>query len=384
MHTDDFTRIDRRQFMKTGAFGAAALGVGPGIFLPADAEPGRFEPGFQFHPHMDPLRVVSLHDPAMTGTEEPNPTAPWRVQDRMVDAERVAENIDRLACALAEEKRPQDAWKKLLLKPPGKAWNETTVAIKTNNIALQHTRSAVMAKICRVLTDQFGVNGSSIFIYDACHGADMTKKTPFVGVPESCNISGIWGGFTKETPVGKPWLDGKRQVKCLEPLVAGKIDILINIALCKGHSPSYGAFTMCMKNHMGTFNPRPHAHADGKTDFLFAINRSPLLLGDLDFKKGKAGFPRQQLCLIDALWASEQGPGCESSAQPNRLFMGTFAPILDYLVSRNFRSRVMGWRIHDPVVERFLTDFGFSPSDLLLDGEMLEIDLANQKEGKPA
>ncbi|MBU0753541.1 MAG: DUF362 domain-containing protein [Planctomycetes bacterium] len=379
MHFNKFNCIDRRQFVKSTALGMGALGLGPAFFFPRPVEPEKFEPGFRFHPHMDPLRIVGMIDPKMIS--EVKETAPWRVQDRLVQADRVDENIDLLACELAQEKRPQDAWKKLFIKPPGKAWNETTVAIKTNNIGRQHTRSAVLSKICRVLTDLIGVKPSSIFIYDACHGADMAEKTPFEGLPEGCNVSGIWGGFAKETAVGKPWLDGNMKVNCLEPLVTGEIDLLINIALCKGHSPSYGAFTMSMKNHMGTFNPRPHAHENGKTDFLFAINRSPLVLGDLDFKTGKVLYPKQQLCLIDALWASEQGPICDSSAQPCRLYMGIFSPVLDYLVARDFRSKIMGWRNHDPVLERFLTDFGFSADDLPENGAVL-IDRSEKEKEK--
>lgn len=382
MQSKDLNRLDRRQFVKTTAMGVGALGLGPAFFIPRAVEPEKFEPGFAFHPHMDPMRVVGMIDPAMTSEEKA--TAPWRVQDRLVQADRVEENIDRLACELAQEKRPQDAWKKLLIKPPGKPWNEAIVAIKTNNIARQQTRSAVMSKICRVLTEQMGVKASSIFIYDACHGADMIEKTPFVGLPDGINVSGIWGGFTKETPVGKPWLDGNMKVKCLEPLVTGEVDLLINLALCKGHSPSYGAFTMCMKNHMGTFNPRPHAHANGKTDFLFAINRSPLVLGEQDFKAGKVLFPKQQLCIIDALWASEQGPMCDSSAQPNRLYMGTFAPVTDYFVARDFRSKVMQWRVHDPVMDRFLTDFGYSPEDLPENGAILIDRSPQQTKEEPA
>jgi hypothetical protein len=362
-------KISRRSFVKSSAAGAAAFAFSPVIFVPGKAEADFSDGGFTFHPHMDPLRVVQVHDDAMT--REMKPTAPWRAQDKVVDADAVDENIDKLACALAEEKRPKDAWKKLLIKPPRKSWNDTVVAIKTNNIARQHTRSAVMAKICRVLVEM-GVKASRIYIYDACHGRDMLKKTPFEGLPEGCNISALWGGFTEKTPVGKPWKDGEQSAKCVEPLVKGEVDLLVNIALCKGHSPSFGRFTMCCKNHLGTFNPRPHAHAEGSTDYLFAINKSPVVLGEADPRKKIITYPRQQLCLIDALWASEDGPGCDSSAQPNRLFMGTFGPVTDYLVAKNFRQGVMEWDIQEPVVDRFLTEFGFKAGDLPDGGKLLE------------
>jgi hypothetical protein len=305
-------------------------------------------------------------------TLEEKPVAPWKVQDRLVDPEAVDQNIDRLACALAGEKREQDAWKRIFIKPPGKTWSDVVVAVKTNNIARQHTRSAVMAKICKVLTRVVGIKASNIFIYDACHGGDMLKKTPFSGLPEGCGIMEKWGGFSTDAPVGLPWKDGKQTVKAVKPIVSGQVDLLVNMALSKGHSPAFGSFSMTLKNHLGTFNPRPHAHADGASEYLMAINKSPLILGELNGAGRKVAFPRQQLCLIDALWASEQGPMCDSSDQPNRLFMGTFAPTLDYVVAHRFRKEIMGWPLNEPLVDRFLTEFGIDPTDLPNKGAVID------------
>ena len=120
---------------------------------------------------------------------------------------------------------------------------------------------------------------------------------------------------------------------------------------------------MSMKNHLGTFDPK-WAHVFGATDYLLAINKTPQVLGDLSTKSGEILFPRQQLCIIDALWASEEGPGCDTSCQPNRLYMGTFAPALDYQVATQFRKGTMGWDINEEVTERFLSEFGFQRSDL--------------------
>jgi hypothetical protein len=265
----------------------------------------------------------------------------------------------------------KDAWKRIFVKPSGKAWSDVHVAIKTNNIAQQQTRNAVMSKICRVLTEEMGIRPGNIAIYDACHGGDMIKKTPFAGLPDGCRLEEKWGGFSGKTPIPRPWKDGEGVTECLDPLARGDIDILVNIALCKGHSPSFGGFTMCMKNHLGTFNPRPHAHAPGGTDYLLAINKSPLLLGKIDGKKKRTERPVQQLCLVDSLWASEPGPGGNSTAQPNRLFLGTFGPVVDYLVAHRFRKETMGWSIHEEVTERFLTDFGFARADLPNEGRIL-------------
>ena len=85
------------------------------------------------------------NDPEMT--KEIIPVCPWNHQEKLVVARAVEENIDKMALALTSEKRVQDAWNTIFLKPPGKSWSDVIVAIKTNNIARQHTRSAVMAKM---------------------------------------------------------------------------------------------------------------------------------------------------------------------------------------------------------------------------------------------
>jgi hypothetical protein len=360
MNDKPFFGFSRRDFMKSTAASAASFGILPTFFIPSKPDP--FEGGIRPHPNFDPLRVAGIHDPGMTVEEAPMST--WKTQENLVQADVIGENIDRLACTLAGEKRGKDAWKKIFLKPPGKDWSDVTVAVKTNNIADQHTRSPVMAKLCRVLTQELGVKASRIIIYDACHGKDMLRKTPFKGLPDGCRVASLWGGFTREVLVDKPWKNGESKTTAVNALAEGEVDILVNIALCKGHFPQFGLFTMTMKNHLGTFNPRPHAHADGATDYLIAINKSPLILGDLDDKKKKVAFPRQQLCLIDALWASEKGPMGISDAQPNRLYMGTFNPAMDYLVAHALRKKTMGWEINEEVTERFLKEFGYSPADL--------------------
>jgi len=357
--------LSRRSFIKGAALGATALGTGTLFFIPRlCSDPS--EGSFRYHPNLDPLRVVGVHDTDMTTILKP--VIPWRAQDKLTDSEKVSENIDLMACSLAREKRVADAWKAILIKPPGKSWSDVTVAVKTNNLAMQHTRGAVMAKICRVLTDVLEVKPANVHIYDASHGKDMLRKTPFKGLPEGVDIAGQWGGFDAEAEVPEPWHgnpvhNAKNRTGCLGHLVKGEVDIIVNLAVCKGHQPEFGGFTMCMKNHFGTFDPKP-AHGKGRTDYLICVNKTPLILGEMDSKKKKIAFPRQQLCIVDALWASEQGPLGLSSAQPNRLFMGTFGPAVDYLLANRFRRDVCSWDINKEVTDRFLTDFGFDPSDL--------------------
>jgi hypothetical protein len=171
-------------------------------------------------------------------------------------------------------------------------------------------------------------------------------------------------------PIPSPWKQGGQRADCVKHLATGKIDILINIALCKGHADKFGGFTMTMKNHFGTFDPK-WGHRFHATDYLLAINKTPQILGEISATSGEVHFPRQQLCIVDALWASEKGPSCDTSCQPNRLYMGTFAPVLDYQVATQFRKATMGWAIDEPVTDRFLPEFGFTKSDLPKGGKII-------------
>jgi hypothetical protein len=322
------------------------------------------------HPNVNNLRVVGITDNSMTSAVKPDSS--WVRQDKLVVKDVVWENIDKLACGLAETRHPKDAWRTIFIKPPRKSWSGTTVAIKTNNIGRQHTHSAVMAKICHTLTDTLGVRPSNIHIYDADDGHNMSDDTPFSGLPKGCRIVDQWGGITAKTAVPPPWKDGKGESKCLRHLVDGSVDILINIAMCKGHSSHFGGFTMTMKNHLGTFAPRP-AHRTGSRDYLIAINKTPEILGPMDKRTGKVLYPRQQLCLVDALWASKGGPGGRPSHQPNFLAMGVLSPVVDYVVATSFRGERMGWRPNSGATRRMLTEFGYEKSDLLAGGKIIEV-----------
>lgn len=358
--------LSRRDFMRAAVVGAGAFAL-PTVIVPRGVV--AFEQGQAVHPNISPLRTVGIEDARMIAGNRTRIN--WLDQEKMLDAKQIAEDIDRLACALAEEKKVKDAWAKILIKPPAKDWSDVVVAIKTNNIAQQHTRSPVMAKVCHVLTDELGVPGANVHIYDARHGGNLAGATPFAGLPKGVTIENDWGGINTAVPIPAPWKEGKRSTRCVGPVARGEVDIIINIAVCKGHSSGFGAFTMCAKNHFGTFNPGP-GHRDGATDYLLSINKSEALLGQMDKATGRVLFPRQQLCLIDALWASRGGPDGLPDAQPNRLFMGTFAPVLDYQVATRLRRATMNWPLNQTVADRFLTEFGFTAEDLPEDGAIID------------
>jgi hypothetical protein len=362
------TGISRRQFVKKALMAGTAFAASPMIYVPKAK--AAWERKSIVHPNVNNLRVVGITDPKMINGVQP--VTSWALQEKMVVQEVVWENMDKLACGLAETRKPEDAWRSVFIKPPGKSWAHTVVAIKTNNIALQHTRSAVMSKVCHVFTDLFGVRGANIHIFDGIHGGSMSRSTPFAGLPEGVKIRDEWGGIITPVPVPPPWGDGRRTTRCLRHLAEGKVDIMVNIALCKGHSDTYGGFTMTMKNHMGTFSPS-YIHQDEALEYLLAVNMTPQVLGPMDPKTGRVLFPLQQLCIVDALWASEDGPGGNPRSQPNFLAMGVLSPVMDYVLATRFRGDKMGWGINREATRRMLTEFGYQESDLPAGGQIIKV-----------
>jgi hypothetical protein len=358
-------KVTRRKFLRDAVVAGAAATAFPTLFIPkARAAWARKT---LVHPNVDNLRVVGLTDPSMIRAVEPS--ASWARQEELVVRQAVWDSMDKLAVALAEIPNPDPAWRTIFVKPPAKAWSDTVVAIKINNIAQQHTHSAILSKVCTTMV-QLGVRTHNIHIYDACHGGNMGRKTPFYGLPEGCRLEGRWGGSSIPVPVPSPWRAGSDS-RCLKHLANGTVDILVNIAMCKGHSDRFGGFTMTMKNHFGTFSPRP-AHQPGGSEYLLAINQTPEILGAMDPRTGRVLYPRQQLCIVDALWTSKHGPGGNPSHQTTFLAMGVFSPVVDYVVATSFRGKKMGWE-PNTAAERMVTEFGYAPSDIPGGGTLVEV-----------
>ncbi len=362
-------KISRRHFIKKTVMTGTGIAAFPMIFIPKAR--ANWAPKTIVHPNISNLHVVGVTDPNMTKRVEKIPQT-WAGQEKLVNKKAVWENMDKMACGLVDTRNSDEAWRAIFIKPPLKSWSDTVVAIKTNCAGQQHTRSAVMAKICHVLSDILGVDPNNINIYDASHGHSM-GATPFHGLPEGTRLRADWGGIRATVSVPTPGAGIKSN--CLDQLVFGTVDILINISMCKGHMPQFGNFTMTMKNHFGTFSPGP-GHTSGKAgrlDYLIAINKTPEILGKMDVKTGKVLYPRQQLCLVDALWASETGPRWGPRHQPNFLAMGVFSPVVDYLVATQFRSKKMGWATNIDATRRMLSGFGYSENDLPAGGQIIEL-----------
>lgn len=357
--------ISRRRFIKTVGAGAVVTAFPQILLRKAQAAWSR---GTIVHPNIDNLRVVGTTDSRMTKPHEQIPG--WQGKEGLVNKEIVWENIDRLACSLAEEKNPNEAWKKIFIKPPGKSWPDAVVAIKMNNVYIHKVRDAVMAKICHTLTNVLGVKPDNIHGYDEGRPSKRFPKS-FAGLPEGCQIEEDWGGIAPtETTVPEPWTGGKAY--CVKHIIDGSVDILVNIALSNAHWLRLGGFTMTMKNHLGTFDPTP-AHSEGSLDYMIAVNQTPEILGPFDSRTGKVLYPRQQLCLVDALWSSKLNPTGAQTDRTNFLAMGVFSPVVDYLVANRFRADKMGWKVNKEATDRMLTDFGLTVSDLPGGGNLIEV-----------
>jgi hypothetical protein len=358
-------KITRRTFIKKTVVAGVGISAFPTIFIPKAR--AQWAPKTTVHPNVDNLRVVSITDAKMI-----KPDASFFDLDKFIVQKAVWENLDKLACSLTQTQNPQEAWRTIFIKPPGKSWSDTVVALKFNSVPVHgyQTPSALVSKVCHSLINTLGVKSSNIHIYDAVTGVMMRK---FTGLPQGCRVEELWGGVTTETQIPKPWPDAVNKGKstCLRQLVDGSVDILINIAQCKSHFFAFlGGFSMAMKNHFGSFEPRwGHSPNGTGLDYLISINQTPEILGSMDKQTGKVLYPRQQLCLIDGLWANTHF----SKDQTNFLAMGVLAPVVDYQVGTKFLRERMEWNIPVPVTNRMLSDFGYSESDLPAGGKLIEV-----------
>jgi hypothetical protein len=369
----------RRDFLKTAAAGAAgAMGIGAFKFDKLFAQStGGWVSGMQVNPAIDNKRVVYCNDPKML-TSLPNNNN-WASQNGTVDATLVASNLDKMAMQLAKKANATDAWSTIFRS--GKAWSSTKVAIKVNGIGGStgnHPRVAVVKKICDVFVDQFKVPAANIVIYDAntdagiCYSslASLTDSTKIRAVVST--RAGSLNGFK---PVTITSAGSGKTISCVADLADGVIDILVDICVLKIHdgpggSYGYGSCSLCMKNHLGTFvNTANTTGSIGSSTGLHSIpaiceiNKHAAVLG--------GNPPRQQLCIVDGLLANGKTPGGSWDTRTDRLVMGTFAPIVDYLTAKNvlFNTSVMTVvakaTTGSSAIPQFLTNFDYAETDAL-------------------
>ncbi len=346
----------RRNFLKTSAAGAANLVVAGVVSKNLAASPKK--PFKQINREIDNLRVVCCHDPEMV---DGDPTS-WNTiadQNETVDGDRIQNNLDQMAMSLAEKNSPQEAWSTIFTKPASKEWSEVRVAIKANckTNSGRHSnnpRLAVLDKICKELNN-LGIPFGSIIIYD---GDDEEAYEPYGsyvgnGLPSGIIVSeqnDALGGIVTNAQIPDPW---NKTDKCTKDIAEGNIDILVNITVNKGSHNWTGPATLCMKNHYGTFGI---GSPDHDFDYMIGISKSDAIVGGTP--------PRQQLCIVDSIWASITGPAAVPNKAPYKLVMGTCAPVVDYLTVKKIREDDMGASHTSSIINKYMTEFGYSTSDV--------------------
>lgn len=360
--------LSRRLFLKSSVGGAAGITLTGANLKSAMAKPQ--QSGFAWtdkmaiNPDIDNMRVVSMHDPEMAG--DPLGSSINQVQ-KVVNDEKVRKNMDRMAMELAGKDTADEAWRTIFRS--SKAWEDTKVIIKLNCVENKMlARVSIIKKIVDVLID-FGVKPENIVLFDG-QGADWQSYEPYVSLTDdtliraklSNSYSDVGGKVEVQIPdIDKGYAPGD--------MVNGATDIVVNIAVNKGHnSPTFniGMTTLCLKNHFGTFLSdggfggmyggglmAMHLHS---TTGLININKIKEIVG---------GDPvRQQLCIIDSMWAMKGGPTGSVDGKYDLLVMGTFAGAVDYCCVKKIREEVMGVTNHQAaVIPRYLTEFGYSESD---------------------
>lgn len=365
---DKKTSRSRRNFLKASGSAVIATAVVPGKIVAAPKP----DP-IIINPNISNLRVVCCHDPDMV-TGKPTVYTTIAGQNEPVVVDRVQANIDAMAMALAEKSTPKEAWSTIFQKPSGKEWSQVKVAIKANcktlrnrNDPMNNPRLAVLDKICKAL-NSLDIPFGNIILYDD-DDEDATIFRNFLGngLPSGIKVSrrnDDLGGQKITALIPAPY---NQNGKCTKHIADGTIDILINCGMNKGHNNTWGNATITMKNHLGTFDPQPH-----NTNRLFGINKSDAIVG--------GNPPRQQLCFVDSLYASKNGPSAVPDFWPNRLVMGTFSPVVDYLTIKRIREDVMNLSHTSTVVNRYLTEFGYSVGDVtdFINVDPVSIDFNNQ------
>lgn len=349
----------RRDFIRQATLGAGAL-MTASLLSPTKvlATPFSWTARKAVNPEIDNLRVVCGVNPAMI-TGDP---LGWDMegQNKPVSPEQVARTLDAMACLLAQKQAAADGWKLIFRKPESKSWASVKAAIKVNCIAKNHPRVAVVNKIC-VELNRLGVPFENIIIFDGVHDASAfysayVGKGLSAGVIVSEKHKALGGTMKLSIPEPHPG-----NFSCSRALVDGSIDILVNIAVNKGHDEKLGKATLTLKNNAGTFDPKP-IHIGGGLDYVLAFNKSDAFWG---------GTPvRQQLCIVDSLWGSVQGPWAVPDKRLDRMVMGVFSGAVDYLTVKKIREPLLNAEHKN--VARYVTEFGYAEQEL---GDLVTVNL---------
>lgn len=289
-------------------------------------------------------------------------------QNSLVDANQVASSMDAMAISLSQATDASAAWQTIFRKPADKEWVDVKAAVKYNEVGYNPTRIAIIDKISREL-HALGIPCAHIRVYGGANTGNtqytnLMKQTLPAGVVISAHDAELGGTSSVTIPPASNDKDSVTSASCIKEIAEKQNDILVNIAVNKAHDDEFGGFTMAMKNHFGTFDPKPFPGAafndiHANFSYLLAINQSDALVG--------GEIPQQQLCIVDSIWAgagSHPGEPGEDSPR-NLLAMGTFAPALDYAVAIHHRKEVMGCTVSENAA-KILPAFDYSEQDIAL------------------
>ncbi len=362
----------RRDFLKTSLIGASSgimvINTLPGNLLAKYSSRAGVK---DINPDIDNLRVVYCTDDNMVSQD---PTSwSYTKQNESVDTDKVSEGMDKMAMALAEKSTASEAWATIFRKPDNKLWSEVKAAIKVNTQCADCLpRYAIMVKICNVLINQFQMSGSNICIYDSNYishvgnqqGVNDTYEANNASFPFPSSVLFSPNCFTGGKSTVSVTGGALSTVDCLSDLSEGTVDILVNIAVNKGHYQA-GGVTLCQKNHIGSvkfFCPGKTepvgqgSYTQGSGTDIVALNQTDAIVG---------GDPvRQQLCIMDSIWAMKSGPIGSVTHAPHTVAMGTFGGAVDYLTTKKIREEEMSWTSDHPAdIDLHITGYGYSDTE---------------------
>lgn len=340
----------RRNFLKATAAGGAGLIVSDGILKTAfSKEESVSRRGIEINPNINNLRVVYIEDSAMLENGTSTTFGTFSAANDKVDADKVKENMDKIACALANNADVQTAWETIFQKPANKDWGDLKIAIKPNCAAgssngqsYPHALIAIINTVCNVLIG-FGAKGSNMTIYDICD----FSKSPSTFYPANSMVSGIkFAGPGSGTYNTSPYKAST---------VVRDADIIINIASCKGHS-QVGKTTLTLKNHIGTMK----LECPDDVQDMIDIHNSEAILGNP--VPGSVP-PKQQLAIIDCLWTAKDGPTKPPDKSPCMIVMGTLSPAVDCFTAIKLRLEKWSYSGTRSTFISYCTRYGYDADD---------------------
>ena len=339
----------RRKFLKTTAAGGAGLIVSEGLLKTAfSKEESVSRRGIEINPNINNLRVVYIEDTAMLENGTSTTFGTFSAANDKVDADKVKENMDKMACALANEADIQTAWETIFQQPANKDWEDAIIAIKSNcasgsssGQSYPHALIAIINTVCNVLIG-FGAKGSNMTIYDIC----SFSKDPATFYPSSDMVSGMnFAGPGSSTYNTSPYNAAT---------VVRDADIIINIASCKGHG-QVGGTTLTLKNHIGTMKLSCPSGVQDMID----IHNSEAILGN----PTSSVPPKQQLAIIDCLWTAKNGPTAAPDRAPCMIVMGTLSPAVDCFTAIKLRLEEWSYSGTRSTFISYCTRYGYDADD---------------------